>query len=58
MKITKQEIGLICHIEIDVGISFWQAIKLRIAGKAYMPIAEQIAERIKSELKAKEQTHD
>jgi hypothetical protein len=36
------------EVNINTGISLWQAIKLRIAGKNYLPIANQIAESIKA----------
>lgn len=42
MTVDTLEVGLVIKTKIDMGITLWQAIKLRIAGKAYMPIAEAI----------------
>lgn len=42
----KNTVEVVCRVKVDVGITLWQAIKLRIAGKAYMPIAEQIAKSV------------
>jgi hypothetical protein len=36
--------------EVDTGITLWQAIKLRIAGKNYYRISNQIAKSIKEKL--------
>jgi len=40
------------EINIDTGISLWQAIKLRIAGRAYEPIAKDIAAAIVRKIEA------
>jgi len=37
-------------VKINTGITLWQAIKLRLAGKNYEPIAREIAEAIKSRI--------
>jgi hypothetical protein len=34
-------------ISVEYKISFWQAIKLRIAGKAYQEITKEIIKQIK-----------
>lgn len=50
MKVDKYQIGMICQVKIDLGITLWQAIKLRIAGKGYMPIAEKIGNEMVAHL--------
>lgn len=52
MKVEIIKMGIVCDITIDLGITLWQAIKLRIAGKAYMPIAEKIGNEIVRRLTA------
>lgn len=37
-------------LKLNPGITFWQAIKLRIAGKAYRPIAEKIGDAIAAKI--------
>jgi hypothetical protein len=50
MKGDKMQIGMVCQVKIDLGITLWQAIKLRIAGKGYMPIAEKIGNEMVAHL--------
>ncbi len=51
MNIEKAKIGLVCYVKNNVGISLWQAFKLRIAGKAYLPIAEKIGDLMMEQMK-------
>jgi hypothetical protein len=46
MNADKYQMGMICQVKIDLGITLWQAIKIRIAGKGYLPIAEKIGNEI------------
>jgi hypothetical protein len=51
---TCMDARMAVKIHIDTGISFWQAIKLRVAGKNYEIIAKEIAESIKRRLEKEE----
>ena len=53
MKADIMTIGMVCRVQIDLGITLWQAIKLRIAGKAYLPIAEKIGRELIKTMKDK-----
>ena len=46
----KESIGQV-SIYVDTKITLWQAIKLRIAGKGYIPIAEAIGKVIIESMK-------
>ena len=48
MKLENNQINMLIGVKIDFGMTLWQAIKLRIAGKAYHPIAEEIKRQIVS----------
>lgn len=48
---AKTDQNIIIEVVIDYRISFWQAVKLRIAGKAYLPIAEKICSIIEESTK-------
>jgi len=41
----KESIGLVSvTLNIDTGLSLWSSIKLRLAGRAYEPIAQRIGD--------------
>lgn len=54
MKIGSVSVEVIPSIKVDLGITLWQAIKLRIAGKRYLPIAEMIGKQIVENLKGED----
>lgn len=54
MKIGSVSVEVIPSIKVDLGITLWQAIKLRIAGKRYFPIAEMIGKQIVENLKGED----
>lgn len=60
MKIDTIEVGMILKTKVDFGITFWQAVKLRIAGKGYEKLAQRlIDEFMKKELsKGDRKIHD
>lgn len=47
---AKQNVPIELKLKITYGISLWHAIKLRIAGKNFKPIVEEILKQIKQNI--------